>query len=329
MKNKILLVFFLPLTFICRAQHKEFYKTTINATILLYKKTNGHLKAHGTAFILYNYDETSDEAILVTCEHVTHHDTLIAAIPAVDSLKNALIKNKQSTLTFASRNGMQTVGFDGNNLLFSIPVEPGNNYFTHSNLDLATIFCNIPSTLTNKRNQLVCLTNMKSLPKSCMSLKNDFYAGQEIIFAGFPAGIGTQNGFFDSNMYRDMKTNPLFRKGIISWTSENADMFLVDGLSYGGNSGSPVFSIPEGNTEGKFLGMVVGHLNDEVEINNMNADTLKKDIQSPRSYINVNNGLAQCIPAYLIYDFACQAGKNRAKLVAQKKERAYSPISSR
>src|SRR3954469_17116059 len=113
----ILLLILVQFSKICNSQIKEFYKTTSNAAILLYKKTNGQLIAHGTGFLLYNYDSCSDETILVTCEHITHHDTLVAAIPATDSLKNEFIRNKQTRFTFATNSGIQTIDFDGNNLL--------------------------------------------------------------------------------------------------------------------------------------------------------------------------------------------------------------------
>ena len=320
MKNKILLLFLMSLPLVSIAQHREFYRSAINTTILLYKKTKGQLKAHGTAFVLHNYNDLSEESILITCEHVTHHDTLIAAIPATDSLKNALIKNKQDKFFFQTSSGLQTVGFDGNNLLFSIPLQSGNNYYKHTTLDLATIFCNIPARLINKNNEVVPLTNMKTLPKSLMTDKDDLFAGQEITFVGFPSGIGTQNGFYGTKMYRDVKTNPLFRRGIISWTSENADMFLVDGFSYSGNSGSPIFSIPDATSEGKFIGMVIGHLNSEVEVNSFSSDSATKVSGNHKTYIDVNNGLAECIPAHIIYDFALEALNKRTMLLTFKKE---------
>jgi hypothetical protein len=319
MRNKILLLVLFSFPLICNAQIREFYKRTVNATILLYKKSNGHLKAHGTAFILYNYNDKSDETILVTCEHVTHHDTLIAAIPATDSLKSALVKSNQSSINFSTGRGAQHIDFDGNNLLFTIPIELGNNYYKHQRLDLATIFCDLPASLVNKNKDVVTLTNMKTLPKSSIAQKEEIYAGQEITFVGFPSGIGTKNGFFGTNMYRDTKTNPLFRRGIISWTSENAEHFLVDGLSYSGNSGSPIFSIPETGTEGKFLGMVIGHLNDEVEVNGSSMDSVKTTQGARKTYIDVNNGLAECIPSYIIYDFAMESLKNRTALLLQRK----------
>ncbi len=317
--RKFLLLLLINTTVSASAQVRGFYKTTVNATILLYKKTNGQLKSHGTAFILYNYDTYSDESILVTCEHVTHHDTLIAAVPATDSLKNALLKNNRQSLSYTANGGKQTIQFDGNNLLFTIAVKPGDNYYKHPRLDLATIFCNLPTSLVNKRNASVQLTEMKTLPKSIISQKNEMYAGQAITFIGFPSGIGTRNGFFGSNMYRDVKANPLFRKGIVSWTSDKAELFLVDGFSYGGNSGSPIFSVPDSESPGKFLGMVIGHLNDEFELTSITMDTVKKEPVQNITSIPINNGLAQCIPSYIIYDFAMEAAKSRSTGLAAKK----------
>jgi len=310
----------MQLSNICIAQIKDFYRTTSKAAILLYKKTNGKLIPHGTAFLVSHYDDRSDESILVTCEHVTHHDTLIAAVPAADSLKNEFIKNKQANITFVTNNGIQTVGFDGNNLLYNIPVKPGINCYRHPYLDLAAIFCDLPARLLNRENNEIILSDLRTLPRSYISEKNEIYAGQEITFVGFPSGIGTQNGFFGTSLGRDLKANPLFRKGIISWTSDKADIFLVDGFSYGGNSGGPVFSIPNSESAGKLLGMVFGHLNDEVEINNIVSDTLKVRIESTTT-IHVNNGLAKCIPAYIIYDFTLEANNSRAIWLSQKNEK--------
>jgi len=318
MKNKfLLLLLMLPFSQICISQIKEFYKTTSNAAILLYKKKDGHLIPHGTAFLLYNYDSGSDETMLITCGHVTYPDTLIAAIPAADSLRNALRGRKQTSIKITSKTGVQTIAFDGNNLLFSIPVNPGINCYRHPYLDLATIFCNLTASLMDDQNNIIALTNLKILPKSYISEKKEMYAGQEITFVGFPSGIGTQDGFFGSRLCRDPRTNPLFRKGIISWTSEKDDLFLVDGFSYGGNSGSPVFSVPNAESAGKLIGMIFGHLNDQVEINSTISDTMDVKIEST-SNLHINNGLAQCIPAYIIYNFASQVAQSRAAWLSQK-----------
>ena len=94
---------------------------------------------------------------------------------------------------------------------------------------------------------------------------------------------------------------------------------MVDGFSYGGNSGSPIFSVPNAESGGKFLGMVIGHLNDEFELTSFSMDTVnKKPVQNVTS-IPINNGLAQCIPSYIIYDFAMEAAKNRERFTTASK----------
>ncbi len=42
----------------------------------------------------------------------------------------------------------------------------------------------------------------------------------------------------------------------------DGDVFLIDGFSFGGNSGSPVFSVPPFE-EYKLIGMVTGHLSND------------------------------------------------------------------
>jgi hypothetical protein len=302
------------------AQIRQFYNQSINSTILLYKKdSTGQLVSHGTAFTLYNYDTINNGLQLITCEHLTHHDTLIAVIPADDSIKKILLEEKKSKIVYNIGNGNVITQFDGNNFLFMIPLKLGFNLFKHKYLDLAVIFCDLPSKLKDDKNQMIALTNLKALSKSYMSSNEDVFPGQEVIFVGFPYGIGTKYGFQGSSLYGDHKSNPLLRKGIVSWCSENSDMFLVDGFSFSGNSGSPIFSIPNLGYEGKFVGMVIGHLSDSYPVNNIYIDTLKNQLVQNVSAIVINDGLAQCIPSSLIYEFASVAIKRRNETVSELK----------
>ena len=291
------------------AQIREFYSNSVNSTILLCKNEKGQLIPYGTAFIYYNYLLPEDN-ILVTCEHLTYHDTLIALIPANDSIKKELLKTRTTKINFSSKTGMQSIEFDGNNFLFTIPLKLNYNFFKHQYLDLAVIFCTLPSTLDHS-SKSVLLTNVKSLPISVLGTKEQIYAGQEIAFIGFPYGIGTPIGYYGMQTYSDLKTNPVIRKGIVSWTSENSPLLLVDGFSYGGNSGSPIFSIPNIEYQGKFIGMVFGHLTDDFEINDLIIDTTKKTITPNKKNLEINNGLAKCIPAYIISEFVNDALSKR------------------
>ena len=262
--------------FIAGAQVREYFAQATNSTILIFKKDQGNLVPHGTAFSFYNYD-SPEENILVTCEHLTHHDTLIASIPASDSIKKAFTKSGITRFPFYSKKGINYIEFDGNNFLFTIPLALNINLFVRADLDLAVIFCVIPSVLSDTTG-IINLTNSKRLPKSYIGKKDEIYPGQDVMFIGFPYGIGTPAGFLGTNTYSDLRSNPLVRKGMVSWTSENSDLLLVDGFSYTGNSGSPIFSVPPVGVDGRFVGMVIGHLNDNFEIDNITIDTVKKTL---------------------------------------------------
>lgn len=156
---------------------------------------------------------------------------------------------------------VKTILFDGTNFLYPIKLKADSNLFKHANLDLAVIICELPNRYEFKGTSIK-LTNLTSRGISQIASKNEIYSGKEIIFLGFPDGIGTFNGFGNSNNFRDVKTNPLVRKGIISWMPSDGDVFLIDGFSFGGNSGSPVFSVPPFE-EYKLIGMVTGHLSND------------------------------------------------------------------
>ena len=57
--------------------------------------------------------------------------------------------------------------------------------------------------------------------------------------------------------------NPLVRKGSIAWKSSKNSEFLLDAFSYGGNSGSPIFTLSDIQNRTYLIGMVTGHLPSE------------------------------------------------------------------
>jgi len=141
---------------------KEFYKEAASSTLLLYKRdSNRILVSHGTAFAFYVYDSSLRDAIIVTCEHLTHHDTLIAALPIIDSLreqfKNIAKGEKHINVDLGSTKAI--VDYDGYNLLYSIPLVPNVNLFKYPTLDLAVIFSPLPGTsfsVKRKQRSQIC-----------------------------------------------------------------------------------------------------------------------------------------------------------------------------
>ncbi len=86
------------------------------------------------------------------------------------------------------------------------------------------------------------------------------FVGEDIFFIGFPLGLTP--GFH---------IKPVVRSGIISLIIGDKSIFLLDAISKGGNSGSPVFSKtrlidPISNvirrTNSKLLGVISGHIPD-------------------------------------------------------------------
>jgi len=79
------------------------------------------------------------------------------------------------------------------------------------------------------------------------------------------------------------------------------DFFLLDALSYGGNSGSPIFQkVIIGSKPGKLdwsdaklIGMIVGHQSLKIEniLNQPNPNELKFEVTD----IDLNIGLARCV----------------------------------
>jgi len=93
----------------------------------------------------------------------------------------------------------------------------------------------------------------------------DVDLGDEVYFVGFPLAEYTHTG----------RNYPVLRHGVVSYISRETifaksppdsvillrDMILIDATSLGGNSGSPVLSVPKrGDTRAELIGIIHGHL---------------------------------------------------------------------
>ncbi len=147
--------------------------------------------------------------------------------------------------------------------------------------DIALFRIDLPDYITFRDSTTIKVTNTASIPRSLIAKKQDVDLGTSSYFIGFPFGIGSLGGFRGEGEYSDRKMNPVIRTGILAWKSESTQEFLLDAFSYGGNSGSPVFS-QRGELSGeapKLFGMVLGHLSDPIY----------------RDKIDINYGLARCV----------------------------------
>jgi len=94
-------------------------------------------------------------------------------------------------------------------------------------------------------------------------------------------GIGTKLGWLSTGEFSELIGNPVVRSGITAWVSNSNPYFLIDSFSYGGNSGSPVFARNIGNRGPFLIGIVCGHLGEELNEQNMSSGG--------------NSGLAKCL----------------------------------
>ncbi|MBK8390416.1 MAG: trypsin-like peptidase domain-containing protein [Saprospiraceae bacterium] len=259
------------------------------------KKVGDEFVSHGTGFLLYNYNGGSTH-MLVTCEHLLRNKDIYIVIKGNRELLTTMSKANIKYLEVDKT----TWYLDSNLLRSKVELIDNKSYFKHPNLDLAVIPISYVGGLkaaVESQDTVLDLSKAKGIPRSRIKLKHDVEIGLDIFFLGFPFTIGTKSGLVISSNFGSVPTgkfkaevsNPLLRSGIVSWVSTEESEFLIDAFSYSGNSGSPVFT-HKINGQGPFLvGMVTGHLNEEMEFN------LDKENNFSISKRIGNMGLATCI----------------------------------
>lgn len=202
------------------AMDEQFPEGALSSVVaIMIRDAKGALHPHGTGFLMYNYEPTPH--FLVTNRHVFE--------PVVDGkpirIQSVVVKaNLKPDL-------LQQVG-QGKWLEFEVKLWDGNSplWTGHPNdsVDVAVIYFPPIETLS------VMLENASDvgfIPKSlCGSLK-DLRLSEDVLFFGFPLGMGTL-------------TNPIpfVRSGMVAQIDSVRKMFWLDAQVFGGSSGSPVIS---------------------------------------------------------------------------------------
>jgi hypothetical protein len=249
------------------SQQNWFDKDLTACIVALEKRVGDSTIFHGTGFLLYNY-KSPNEQYLITCAHVLRNPSISIKIPASDKFRgnNKGIKG----------NHIDWFGdmwyFDGNNFTLNIPLIKDSTFFLNKDLDIGILKIVLPGAIIDEvKKDTTKLTDRKNIPRSQIKTRNQIELGTEIYFLGFPFQIGTVMGV--GGKYSNEISAPLLRTGTIAWKTNNSKEFLLDAFSYGGNSGSPIFSKRDVFGGSPYLiGMVVGHLRDpnmptEVDIN--------------------------------------------------------------
>jgi Trypsin-like peptidase domain len=254
-----------------------FNKETFSSVLLLEKEDSlGKLIPHGTAFTLYNYKQGKYQYV-VTCEHVLRNKYIYVRLPLTKDAKATLIS--QNTKEIIVR-GTKWI-MDENTIYTRVTLIRDSTVIVNSKLDIAVFKLGTQLSIFSGEDStnIMNITNNTGIPKSICGSKSTAEIGTEINFLGFPFSIGTSKGYHFSGYFADESNTPLLRTGTLAWKNKES-IFLIDAMSYSGNSGGPVFTKINPKTGiPKLIGMVTSHLIDE---------RLGKDA-------GINIGLASCV----------------------------------
>jgi len=260
----------------------------INCIVPIEVKTKNGFKPHGTGFLIYSAELGFDEYYLITNKHVLgEYDTIYAIIKpgeGILKLENGIIQNEAAN---SLREKFESMKFDyninGSFMRVKIPVTESTSQ-KNSNVDLAIVRTTIKSKIkkrTNENENFFEITKTRGLTYSRMKVKKEMRIGCNTFFLGFPYAIGTRKGMVmpmiksdynkiaaETKRYKDDIFNPLLRTGYLAWKSKENPIFLIDALSYSGNSGSPVFTCS--NKQYYLIGVITGH---EAEVFKINGNS--------------------------------------------------------
>jgi S1-C subfamily serine protease len=226
-----------------------FGKSTIYSTVLLQKKENSTFINHGTG-ILYSPDN-NERSYVITCEHVLRNSDIYVVVSADSELVKKINSKKEGGITF--RNCFWEL--DGQLLRLKINLIKDSTFLKYPNkeIDLGVFPIQLFTSIVYDSRIIEKFTKTTFVSDKNLGNSKFLKIGEEIYFSGFHFGLGTNEIL-----------SPIVRSGTISWVSENKDIFLLDAFSYGGNSGSPVFtkmsSLSSERNQPYLIGMVTGHI---------------------------------------------------------------------
>jgi len=231
-KRKILIIL---LFFLIASANAEILPDSMTYPIVaIYKiDNNGHMLAHGTGFLVMNEqfgDSSEPLGYLITCAHILQgRNLVIVKTKSIDKIK-------------------QIIAF----IPYILPLVQNDSTLWTANPNYDIAVCNFPPNDSLSQRIFPCSKSIFMDMSIALNYSNT-QIGQEILFYGFPLGIGTNN-----------EPIPLIRPGMVSY-KENG-VYLIDAQVFGGSSGSAVFTKPLIDIAGNFIedtekliGIVSGH----------------------------------------------------------------------
>lgn len=186
--------------------------------------------------------------------------------------------------------------FVSGTLTFNVPLikDTLKQYHIPSNdIDLVILIIDKESMREVGREKTLGISIFSSLPYSFYTNVQNLFAGQPVLFSGYPLGLSAN------------KTKPLLRKGCIAGIDTIRNIIYLDADAFGGSSGSPVFidinspaNVEFWNTYKQMLvGIVSGYEPFEKQLLNLQTGRIEM-VQSE------NSGIAVVVPAETIKKMA-------------------------
>lgn len=265
-----------------------FDQQSIKATVLIEKQDTSGVVPYGTGFLLWNY-ASPDSPIVVTCEHLLRRERIFVRFNADTSLISAL---SQGGARFVAVDGRTWEVVDHTLRTEVVLSHLGPEQFAvDSLLDIGAFVLNIGGAIRIGSQEMATkFADIVRIPASAVRKRHDISLGDELYFVGFPFGMGA-----------GPRLEPLIRSGSVAWLSPESPEFLIDALSYGGNSGSPVFSKAifgrkrgDASWDAPYLvAIVTSHISQDVAGVLTQPDPKKLAFQ--RQIVSSNLGLVRCV----------------------------------
>jgi hypothetical protein len=223
----------------------------------------------GTGFLTKSERDQS-KVIFTTNKHLVEGATALQLIvPIIDS----------------SHSIIGTLSFDAPLLKDTLK----QYYIPRDDIDLVLLIIDKKTMREVGKEKGLDVSNFSSLPYSFYTNVQNLFAGQPVLFTGYPLSLSAN------------KTKPLLRKGCIAGIDTTRNIIYLDADAYGGSSGSPVFidlSSPA-NTEfwrtykQMLVGIISGYEPFEKQMFNLQTGRIEM-IQTE------NSGIARVVPAEII-----------------------------
>ncbi len=250
----------------------------------------------GTGFLMINYGQAFN--LLITNRHILQTKDTNGIICSRKEIKVKTNLKSGIAELFGKNPDSWAV--------FTIPLIKSDTILwsghPNNNFDIAAVYFPQP---TIKDIALMKMSKIEFIPKSLSKSFDEVRLADEILFFGFPLGLGSAKA-----------PQPVVRNGIVAYLGDNK-IIILDAQSFGGSSGSPVVATgtsmgdsPQ-NNERKLIGINRGHLTSSIELKN--NSNMNDNIVLDSTYME-NAGLSIVYSTDLIYEAIDHHNKRMSEL---------------